>query len=267
MKVNLHMHSNISDGLDSISELATKINDNPGIYALTDHDTIKGVSELRRLVSDKVTIINGCEITTSIDCYMKKAVIHLVALDYDEEIMIEKMQQYNTIMRKRMEALLEVMTKDGYIIEINDEIITKKKIAIALCKKKYAENMKDAFAVINQYPFYKMFFYSICDVIKFVHQAKGKVIWAHPYNIFVDGKVKVLNNAQVCSLVEKFSLLNLDGIESLYDLYEDEKRTFLSSLAQKYNLLESIATDYHNKENKKKLYLEVSEQRLRRIIK
>ena len=267
MKVNLHMHSNISDGLDSISELALKLNDNPGIYALTDHDTIKGVNELKRLVTNEVTIINGCEITTSIDCYMKKAVIHLVALDYDEKIMIEKMHQYNTIMRKRMEALLEVMAKDGYVVEIEDEIITKKKIAIALCKKRYTENMKDAFSLVNQYSAYKMFFYSIQDVIKLVHQAKGKVIWAHPYNIFVDGKVMVLNDYQVSSLVERFSLLNLDGIESLYDLYEDEKRAFLSSLAQKYNLLESIATDYHNKEKKKKLYLEVSEKRLRQIIK
>ena len=56
-KADLHIHSNYSDGSDSIEELLKHITQNEiKIFALTDHDTINGCKEmLKRLI--KISLI------------------------------------------------------------------------------------------------------------------------------------------------------------------------------------------------------------------
>ena len=45
IKADLHIHSNFSDGSDSISELIKNIQDaGINIFVITDHDTIGGLS-------------------------------------------------------------------------------------------------------------------------------------------------------------------------------------------------------------------------------
>lgn len=53
-KVDLHMHSSASDGVDSIAELLAKVKA-AGIacFALTDHDTIAGVLEMEKLLAEQ----------------------------------------------------------------------------------------------------------------------------------------------------------------------------------------------------------------------
>ena len=52
-KVDLHMHSSASDGVDSIAELLAKVKA-AGIecFALTDHDTIAGVLAMEKLLAE-----------------------------------------------------------------------------------------------------------------------------------------------------------------------------------------------------------------------
>ena len=48
MFVDLHIHSTVSDGTDTPTEIAEKISRKDGvkIFALTDHDTIAGIEKL-----------------------------------------------------------------------------------------------------------------------------------------------------------------------------------------------------------------------------
>ena len=49
IKADLHIHSNFSDGSDSIPELIKNIQDaGINIFAITDHDTIGGLSEVQK---------------------------------------------------------------------------------------------------------------------------------------------------------------------------------------------------------------------------
>ena len=50
-QADLHIHSDFSDGSDTINELIEKISiTNVKIFALTDHDTIKGCEEIKNLM-------------------------------------------------------------------------------------------------------------------------------------------------------------------------------------------------------------------------
>ena len=61
-KFDLHIHSNCSDGSDTVDELAKKIKKAEiEIFALTDHDTVEGC----KLMSEKFEkgFIKGIELT------------------------------------------------------------------------------------------------------------------------------------------------------------------------------------------------------------
>ena len=48
IKIDLHMHSTVSDGTDTPLELLEKVRDKGiGLFALTDHDAIKGYAMIR----------------------------------------------------------------------------------------------------------------------------------------------------------------------------------------------------------------------------
>src|ERR1700676_3750221 len=83
MRVDLHSHSNCSDGLDRPAELVRHMA-NAGIdaFALTDHDTLQGLPEAR-VEANRVGIelIAGAEISAD---FMGQDDIHVLALFVDE---------------------------------------------------------------------------------------------------------------------------------------------------------------------------------------
>ena len=78
--VDLHMHSKASDGTDFIPELLKSIQIH-GIktFALTDHDTIKGVLDMENLVPEGIRFIKGVELS----CKTKVAKCHILGYNYD----------------------------------------------------------------------------------------------------------------------------------------------------------------------------------------
>lgn len=81
--IDLHCHSNYSDGLLSPNELLAKaVQANIKLLALTDHDTLEGVKVLLQEGKQyPITIINGIELSVR----WKKHVIHLLGLNINLE--------------------------------------------------------------------------------------------------------------------------------------------------------------------------------------
>ncbi|MCX8172388.1 MAG: CehA/McbA family metallohydrolase [Archaeoglobaceae archaeon] len=69
LKAELHVHSNFSDGMDSVGEILRKAVENGiEVVSITDHDTIDGSLEAMEIVSEEkipVIVIPGVEISTS----------------------------------------------------------------------------------------------------------------------------------------------------------------------------------------------------------
>ena len=79
-KVDLHIHSRASDGSDWIPGLLRKIQ-KLGIrtFALTDHDTVKGVQRMEKIVPDGIRFIRGIELS----CKTEVAKCHILGYNYD----------------------------------------------------------------------------------------------------------------------------------------------------------------------------------------
>ena len=85
--IDLHTHTNFSDGQYSPNELIKKaIANNVSVLAITDHDTIAGLEYIDRSdFENQIKIINGIELSIKVD----KGAMHILGLgiDYKNELL------------------------------------------------------------------------------------------------------------------------------------------------------------------------------------
>ena len=65
-KADLHIHSNFSDGAESIDEILEYVQEQTdlAVIAITDHDTIKGALLAKKIMKNKLI---ACKIMSTID--------------------------------------------------------------------------------------------------------------------------------------------------------------------------------------------------------
>jgi predicted metal-dependent phosphoesterase TrpH len=70
MLCETHVHSRYSDGLSSVESILKKAEKkNIGALSITDHNTMKGYEQLKKLLH-KFILIPGCEITSDARCHI-----------------------------------------------------------------------------------------------------------------------------------------------------------------------------------------------------
>ena len=115
-KFDLHLHSNNSDGSDTPQELLQKVLDaNIEIFALTDHDTVAGISTMRNIVPPNVKFIPGIELTSKargIKC-------HILGYNIDESnsALLELIEKGKQLRKIKLETRIKYL-KDVWGIEL-----------------------------------------------------------------------------------------------------------------------------------------------------
>ena len=150
--VDLHVHSNKSDGSLSPSDLVLEAK-KKGLtaFALTDHDTVDGIDEaIEAAKGSGITVIPGIELSTE---YEGKD-IHIVGLLIDKEqpAFRDKIQEFvdSRILRnqKMCQKLTEAgcpLTYEELITEYPDAVITRAHFSKILLKKCYVKSLTEAF--------------------------------------------------------------------------------------------------------------------------
>ncbi|MCR5792091.1 MAG: PHP domain-containing protein [Lachnospiraceae bacterium] len=250
--IDLHTHSNVSDGTDSPAELVKKAVDlGLGAIALTDHDTIDGIAEaketIRKLgVEDSFRFIPGIEISAG----YKRKDIHILGLGVDENNrqLIEALNEARRNREERNVKMADNIAKDGVNIsakvlyEQNEgATITRAHFAKYLVENGYCKDMKAAF---DKYldadgPYYVPREYiSPEDAIRLIHAAGGKAILAHPL-------LYHLPEQELLTLMERLCRAGLDGVEAIYSSNISNEEDYVRGLAKQYHLKISGGTDYH----------------------
>lgn len=246
--VDLHVHSNASDGTLTPSEvvqLAKKIN--LCAMALTDHDTVEGVAEAMAAGKENnIEVIPGVELSCA---YISKE-IHIVGLfvDCENTGFLDELTRLKETRNARNEEMAEKCREMGMQItmeelfnEYPDAVITRAHFAALLAKKGYVSSVKDAFdRYLNDHgpcfvPRYKM---PCEETIALIHSAGGIAILAHPI-------LYKLGNTELEKLVRYLTKCGLDGIEALYSTYTSGDETLIRKLARENGLLISGGSDFH----------------------
>ncbi len=252
--IDLHVHSLRSDGTMTPTELVDyAIEKGLSAMALTDHDTVAGISEAigyaGKLKEEGITvpeIIPGIELST--DYYGQD--VHIVGLyiDYTNPDFEDYLADFVNSREIRNVKVCKMLTDAGMPVDYDElrqknegAVITRAHFAAYLLEKGFVKSKKEAFDryIGDGRPFHipreKI---NPIDAVKMILKAKGIPVLAHPI-LYGFGKDKL--DTLVASLKEE----GLMGIEAVYSTYTLADERQIRELANKYHLLLSGGSDFH----------------------
>lgn len=242
VEVDLHLHTNFSDGKYSVEEVIQKAIDKKiKIISITDHDTLEGV-EIANQIAEKNGIQNipGVEVSSEIEGQE----IHILGYfinthNSDLKFYLKKFKEERL---ERAERILNNLKKLGINISIDEVLqfseskpITRPHIALALIKKKIVSSYYEAFQKYlgdNSKAYEKKHHSSPKIVIDLIHSCGGLAFLAHPFNLS-DGKLQEIIKS------------GIDGIETYHPTIKKSRQDFLHKLCIANSLLESGGSDFH----------------------
>ena len=249
MKADLHIHSNFSDGSDSIEQLVQNIQAaGLDIFALTDHDTIEGCIEMKKLIPAGVKFICGVELT----CKAEDVKCHILGYycnpeNSDLKSLIEKGK---ILRRQKLETRIEYLKSAHGINLTSDELdwlysrrsVVKTHLANVLVKRGLACNNLDAMAKYLDGCKTGNTRFDGEEGINTIKTSGGIPIWAHPLG--GEGEEHI-GADEFYRKFETLKAAGIQGLECYYSRYNLDEIEFLVSFAKKNNLLISGGSDYH----------------------
>ena len=248
-RFDLHLHSNNSDGSDSVQELAHKIIDKKiEIVALTDHDTVSGISQMRDCLSNDIKFIPGIELTSK----ARDIKCHILGYNIDEKNpyltnLIEKGKQ---LRKKKLETRIKFL-KDKWNINLKrDELdwlysrksVVKTHIANILVNRGLAENNIEAMKKYLDGCQTGNTRFDGEEAIETIKKAGGIAIWAHPLG--GEGEAHISKKEFLAKLKTMIDC-GIQGLECFYSRYSTAEIYFLSECAKNNNLFITGGSDYH----------------------
>lgn len=250
MLFDLHCHSQASDGRLTPAQLAHRaVERKVDVLALTDHDTLAGLAELRQEITTHqlpLRLINGVEISTAWHGFD----IHIVGLniDADDQGLNDFLSEQQQVREQRAIKICEKLAKakipgvyEGAKALAGDAMVTRSHIARFLVEtgavkdnaaafKKYLVRGKSAY-VANAWP-------GMEAAIDAIHAAGGKAVLAHPHGYQLSSK-------WVRRLIVEFKRLGGDALEVAGCQQSPDQRKQLATYCQEYDLKASQGSDFH----------------------
>jgi predicted metal-dependent phosphoesterase TrpH len=247
--IDLHTHTNCSDGTDSPRELVNKaIVQGLEVLGLTDHDTTSGWQEATETLRGSLKLVLGSEIS----CLTNDGVsVHMLGLLFDPEH--EEMQRVLEETRDgrlpRMRKMIEKMRAEGMDISLEDVELAmppgatmgRPHLADALVAKKIVKSRDEAFVDLlhNESRFYVSHAAPTpVEAIALIRRAGGVAVIAHP---FASLRGHILKAQDFSELVAA----GLNGIEVDHRDQNPDERAMLRTIAHELDLVVTGSSDYH----------------------
>ena len=248
-KIDLHIHSNYSDGSDSIDELTEKIKKaGLEIFALTDHDTIEGCKLMSKNFNNG--FIQGIELT----CLIEDIKCHILGyhIDIENPKLKELIKKGKDLRRKKLETRIEYLKNTWHFEFTKEELdwlysrnsVVKTHLANILVKRGLATNNIEAMKKYLDGCKTGNTRFDGKEAIETIQAAGGIAVWAHPLG--GEGE-KHMQFTDFIPKLEKLIKYNIQGLECYYSRYNTEEINFLLKCCQKYELFITGGSDYHGK--------------------
>ena len=247
--IDLHTHSIYSDGTETPVGLLQIANNKLKALALTDHDTVAGISEFLEAAEKypDLLAIAGVEIST---LYFRRE-IHILGLflDHTSVELQDFLSDIQSKRRRRNELMAIKLTSLGYDTDIETireltkgQIVGRPHFADYLLKNYDFEDFQDIFDKLLKRgapAFVPRSLPSPVEAIKVIHQAGGIAVWAHP--IYRKSKERSWCRRVLKDLVPA----GLDAIEAYYTQFNAQQTQIVKDLALEFNIALSGGSDYH----------------------
>lgn len=251
-QVDLHVHSNKSDGTFTPEELVDyALQKGLPAFALTDHDTIDGLAAAVSYAEGKpVEVVPGIEFSTEYegkDVHIVGLYIHYESPAFRNRLQAfvdSRIQRNIKMCRNLQEAGIDI-TFDKLCSENPGAVITRAHYAAYLLEHGYVKDRAEAFSkYVGDTCKYFVPREKITPVlaVELILQAHGIPVLAHP-------PLYHMEKERLETLIGSLKQAGLLGIETLYSTYSGQEERDMFRLAKKYGLLPSGGSDFHG-ENK-----------------
>ncbi len=241
-RVDLHSHTNASDGEHSPEELIELARARGlDVLALTDHDTIDGIARAvaAAMSEGDLELIPGVELSTDLPGFE----IHVLGyfVDWRDAEFLTMLGKFREGRIGRAEKIVEKLGALGAPISFarvreiaGDGAIGRPHIARALLEAGQVATINEAFDkyLANDQPAY-VEHYSLppAEAIQLILRAGGVPVLAHP--------------REVKAVVPDLIKAGLQGLECYYAQYDEREQAGLVALAKQYGLIPTGGSDFH----------------------
>ncbi len=247
--IDLHTHTNCSDGTDSPRELVNKaIVQGLEVLGISDHDTTSGWKEATETLRGSLKLALGSEIS----CLTTDGIsVHMLGLLFDPEHaeMQQVLEETRDGRLPRMRKMIEKMRAEGMDISMADveqamptgATMGRPHLADALVAKKIVKSRDEAFVDLlhNESRFYVSHAAPTpAEAIALIRRAGGVAVIAHP---FASHRGQILKAEDFSELVAA----GLNGIEVDHRDQNPDERAMLRSIAKELDLVVTGSSDYH----------------------
>jgi predicted metal-dependent phosphoesterase TrpH len=253
--VDLHTHSNISDGTLSPEQLVRAAGE-IGIHtlALTDHDTMDGLIQAEGAAKDLgIKLISGVEISSqwSRPATKKTYGVHIVALNMQHPepllALLEQQKQIRAVRAKQIcDLLIPLIGEDIYAevvakVEHIPDRVTRTHIAKTLVEKGYVSRAQQAFDKYikeGKKAYVKFDGLGLEETIQVIHASGGFAVLAHPTRYD-------LSATNIRYLIEIFAQFGGDAVELPPAVEPLGTRQMVDRMIAEHELKVSVGSDFH----------------------
>ena len=251
-KIDLHMHSTLSDGTDTPQEILAKVKEaGLSLFSVTDHDAIKAAVIIPELLRDgDPAFVTGIEFS----CKDELGKYHILGYGFNpcSESMTDIVRRSHDMRIEKMRQRIDFL-KERFGFTFRDEDVSelfsldnpgKPHLGNLMAKYGYAQSKSEA-------------------ITKYINQMKTKSVHVHPEDaiksILAGGGIPVLAHGffgsgeenircdELIGRIERLMDFGLQGIEAYYSSFTDEMVKNALEIADRYKLCVTAGSDYHGK--------------------
>lgn len=262
-KIDLHIHTNKSDGLLSPKEIIDEAKRKQvQTIAIADHDTVDAYTdEVYNYAKD-----NGIELITAVEISTKtkKCGIHVLGynIDTSSKYLNESLKKIRNARHDYLHNVANKLNEMNYILNINKldmiEAVTKAHIAMDIISNKTNEKqlLKQFGHIPSKGEFIETIMNENCpayvkketvtpkEAAEIIRKAGGKVVLAHPVAYVHE------DNLTMNEILEIINDMKADGLEANY-IYTDRNNNIVNEIekwnkfAEENHLFVTIGSDFH----------------------
>lgn len=266
LRFDLQAHSIYSDGaLEPAQVVATAADAGVQLMALTDHDTVDGVSEaLASGAAHGVKVVPAVEISAVDDARERPCELHILgyAIDHASPAVQQRLGEFVADRRERTLRMADALQEIGFALE-RDTVWGRVEQGRSIGRLHLAEaalaapanegrlreeGIGDLGDFIRAYlvegtPAYRMRETpTIAEAVRAIHDARGIAIWAHPFWDFNDPN-------DVVTTIDRFHALGIDGVEAFYITHSREQTNVIVERCEAHDMLTTGSADFHGPDN------------------
>ena len=244
-KIDLHIHSTVSDGRFSPEEIVRKAAElGLSVIALADHDSVDGIAPALEAARafPRLRVIPCVEVSTDVP----SGEVHVLGyfIDYTSRDLAEILVRFRNSREGRAQGMIARLADLGVHIEwprvqeiAGDGSVGRPHIAQAMLEKGYITSIREAFDryIARDGPAYvereKM---TPVEAVELIIRNNGLPVMAHPFTVTDPG-----------AMVIELKAAGLVGIEAYYNSYTADEIGRLVGLADRHHLIITGGSDYH----------------------